>query len=735
MKQHFLWLLIIMIITPFTIYSQNKLPGIVIKLTDDHHPEPLAGANIQWLHDAATGAVTNESGIAVLPLSGPLPQKAVISYVGYIADTILITGTDTLELHLHPDMQLSEVHVTAKKQSNFISSLSSAKTEKITDHELKKAACCNLSESFQTNASIDVSYQDAVSGAKEIKLLGLSGLYVQNLLEGMPFLRGLTTTFGLDNLPSPWIKSISVSKGIPSVKNSYEGLSGSLNIDLKSSINDTQRLYIDFFANQNGRIENNLIINHKINPKLGMVLMTNGAFTPVKQDMNHDGFLDQPVAKQYNLLHRWDYRGEKAEGQYAVKVLSENRIAGESGEMQHSDMPHPKYTIGIRTKRVEAFAKTGFFLKKNDASIGTQFSGVYHLQNAHYGVQQYHGEQGSFSGNILYQTNIRSEQHQLVAGTNFMYDHMDEALDSIHLRYKDFIPGLFAEYTYRPTPKITVVGAFRGDYHTRAGWQFSPRVHARFVLDKYDRTTLRIAGGRGFRAPNILTENQALFASSRQIVVQQQPMVEAGWNYGISLQQKFELGGREGSVTVDFFRTDFTRQSVTDIDLSNGQAVIAPLEGKSFSNSLLMEFNYEAVKGLDVKLAYRLEDVRTTYHGTLLRKAMLPMHKGLLALSYRTPNQQWQFDMNTHLFGKRRRPNSFAGDEGSRYTPRYVLLNAQITKYFKRAEIFLGAENITNYKPKDLILGMPYSAYFDTYQVYAPAMGASVYGGVRVFIQ
>ena len=138
MKQHFLWLLIIMIITPFTIYSQNKLPGIVIKLTDDHHPEPLAGANIQWLHDAATGAVTNESGIAVLPLSGPLPQKAVISYVGYIADTILITGTDTLELHLHPDMQLSEVHVTAKKQSNFISSLSSAKTEKITDHELKR---------------------------------------------------------------------------------------------------------------------------------------------------------------------------------------------------------------------------------------------------------------------------------------------------------------------------------------------------------------------------------------------------------------------------------------------------------------------------------------------------------------------------------------------------------------------------------------------------------------------
>ncbi len=721
------WLLLYLICIYQFGFSQQQ--QIEITITDKSNGDLLYGANVQWM-DTLIGATSDENGIAQLEISGVLPKQLVVSYVGYVTDTILVNDLQPLKIELQPEIFLNEVSIQGRRQSNYISSIDPMKTEKIEAGELKKAACCNLSESFQSNASVDVNYSDAVTGAKEIKLLGLNGTYVQNLLEGVPFLRGLTTTFGLDNIPAPWIKSISVSKGVPSVKNSYEGITGSMNVEFKSSFNDSTKLYVDFFGNQNARLETNLLINHKINQKLGTMLMANGAFTPLKQDMNHDGFLDQPVMKQYNLLNRWNYRNDKTEGQYMVKVLSENRIAGQT--TPHLSMP--LYAININTKRVEAFAKTGFiFDGKGNKSLGTQFSGVYHQQKSNYGLKQFNTKQATFTGNILFQSQVKnSDMHTLVGGVNFVYDNLKEELDSLDRNYQDFVPGFFAEYTFKWSNKITLVSGLRGDYHSRAGFQINPRIHAKFALA--DKTTLRVAVGSGFRAPNVLTENQSLLASSREIIFKENPTKEVAWNYGVSLTQKFNLFNREGSFSVDFFRTDFLKQAIVDIDNADGNATIYNLDGKSFSNSLLLEFNFEALKGLDIKMAYRLEDVRATYHGQLLQKPLVSMNKGLVALSYRTPNKQWQFDVNTAINGKRRLPNSFLSDTGKRFSPRYVLLNAQIMKYFKRAELFLGCENITNFKQKDLIIGTPFSTLFDTYQVYAPSMGATVYGGFRIFI-
>lgn len=725
-KLNFGFLILVFSLSQFA-FSQQK---IKITVTDNKTKEFLYGANIQWLH-SAIGATTNEYGIADIDKPDSLPNYIVITYVGYQTDTFLVSNLTDVNIQLGPEIQLGEVKIKGKRQTNFISSINPIKTEKIEAGELKKAACCNLSESFQTNASADVNYSDAVTGAKEIRLLGLSGIYVQNLLEGIPVMRGVTTTFGLDNIPAPWMKSIAVSKGVPSVKNSYEGISGSMNIEFKSSFNDSTRLFFDMFGNQNGRIETNLLLNHKINPKLGMMLMANGAFMPLKQDMNHDGFLDQPVLKQYNLLNRWNYHADKVEGQYMIKVLSENRVAGQTSLHHHQNDSLPLYDININTKRVEAFAKTGYIFSEEN-SLGTQFSGVYHQQQSNFGSKDFNTTQGSFTGTVLYQTTVKNDNHLLVGGANFIYDKIDEQLDSLKFNKNDIVPGIFAEYTFKWNNKITIVTGVRGDYHSRAGFQFNPRIHAKFSLT--DKTTLRIAAGSGFRAPNILTENQSLLASSRNIIFKDYPIKEVAWNYGISLTQKFNLFNREGNLSVDFFRTDFLKQAVIDIDNADGKATISNLYGKSFSNSLLVEFNFEALKGLDVKMAYRLEDVRTTYHGELLQKPLQALNKGLIALSYKTPNQQWQFDVNTSINGKRRLPNSFEGDAGKRYSPHYVLLNAQILKYFKHAELFAGCENITNYRQKSPILGVPNTSYFDTYQVYAPIMGATVYGGFRIFI-
>jgi len=729
MKKYIQWCLLLTLF----ISVNNAIYGhgthtIKITITDKKTHDLLYGANVQWLN-SSIGATSDEMGIAELDLVDILPALVEISYVGYQTDTIKITKEADLKIQLIPMVALNEVQVKAKRQTSFISSMDPMKTEKLEAGELKKAACCNLSESFQTNASAEVNFSDAVTGAKEIRLLGLSGIYVQNLLEGVPFMRGLTSTFGLDHVPAPWMKSISISKGVPSVKNSYEGISGSMNVDFKSTFNDSAKLYFDMFGNQQARIETNLLIHHKIKPTLGTSLMLNGAFMPMKEDFNHDGFLDQPLIKQYNLLNRWNYHTDKIEGDYMIKVLSENRTAG---QIKSNDDSIPFYKINIKTKRVEAFAKTGYIIN-NKSSLGTQFSGVYHQQKSQYGNKDFNTQQGSFTGTFLYQTTLKNDFHTLVTGANFVYDDLKEDLDTLQIKHRDVVPGIFAEYTFNWNKKIAIVAGLRGDYHSRIGFKINPRIHARFTLA--ENTTLRIAAGSGFRAPNVLSENQSLLASSRRIVFQENPVQEYGWNYGISLVQKFHLFNREGSFSVDFFRTDFLKQAIIDIDGANNTATVSNLHGKSFSNSLLIEFNFEALKGLDIKTAYRLEDVRATYHGVLMQKPLQALNKGLVALSYRTPNQQWQFDVNLSINGRRRMSNSFSDYNAKIYSPRYVLLNAQILKYFKHAEFFIGAENMTNYRQKNPILGVPNTTYFDTYQVYAPITGANFYGGFRVFIQ
>lgn len=731
MKQFIAVLMIMMTSFVNTIFSEN-LQKIKIKVSDNSSQELLMGATVYWLN-TESGTSTDERGIAYINAPENLPARLVISFVGYKTDTLDVISFADINSSLQPEIQLDEISVKAKRKTSYISSLAPMKTEKLEAGELKKAACCNLSESFQTNASVDVNYSDAVTGAKEIKLLGLNGIYIQNLLEGIPFLRGLTTTFGLDNIPAPWMKSISISKGVPSVKNSYEGITGSMNVEFKNTFNDSTKLFFDMFGNQNGRIESNLIINHKINAKLGTMLMANGAFIPVKQDMNHDGFLDQPRMKQYNLQNRWNYHSNNVEGQYMVKVLSENREAGQIRFIHEHTDDTPLFDINFLTKRVEGFAKTGFLLNEcGDKSIGTQFSGVYHQQRSNFGNRLFDTKQSSFTGTLLFQSPVKNENHTLVAGANFVYDNLYERLDSFIYQRADYIPGLFAEYTYRYNDKITLVTGIRTDHHSRSGFQIHPRIHARFQLAP--ETTLRIAAGSGFRAPNVLTENQSLLASSRTINFLENLVKEVGWNYGLSLTQGFHLFNREGNFSVDFFRTDFTHQAVIDIDNSDNTVRIYNLRGKSFSNSLLAELNFEVLKNLDLKTAYRLEDVRTNYHGVLLQKPLQALHKGLVTLSYKTPNAQWQFDVNTSINGRRRLPNSFEGDNGKRFAPRFVLLNAQIMKYFKHAELFIGCENITNYRQQNPILGMPYTSYFDTYQVYAPIMGATVYGGFRIMI-
>ena len=167
-------------------------------------------------------------------------DKLIVSFIGYNTDTISIASyQEYIDIVLNEGVQLAEVNVTGRKMGFQKLRSSVTNAELINSDELCRAACCNLGESFVTNPSVDVNYSDAATGAKQIKLLGLSGTYVQMLTENIPNFRGASAPYGLGYVPGPWMSSIQVSKGTSSVKNGYEALTGQINIEFKMQVLQT----------------------------------------------------------------------------------------------------------------------------------------------------------------------------------------------------------------------------------------------------------------------------------------------------------------------------------------------------------------------------------------------------------------------------------------------------------------------------------------------------------------
>ena len=711
-------------------YTQGQIEVTVLgRATPDADGEYLPGASLHWL-GTAIGTVTDAQGRAVLAPYHHLPHKLVISYVGYSADTLEVSpGQSMLVVTLHAEV-LEAVEVLGRNPKSFASAITPIKTEFITQDEFRKAACCNLSESFQTNASVDVSYSDAVTGAKEIRMLGLDGVYVQMLQEGVPALRGIAGTFGLSHVPAPWMESIAVSKGSPSVRNGYEGITGAISIDYKKPY-EADKFYTDLFLSHMGRVEVNAMSGSNVNDKWSGLLFTNAAFFRTKMDRNGDTFIDEPLFRQYNVMNRWHFSGDRSEAQIGGRFMYEDREAGQLMG-NHTDMViHEPYTIDISSTHAEVFLKNGYFLdNKPGQSIGYQLNGSWHRQTGLYGMRNYEGKQGSFFGNVSYQTIIRNTNHGWVSGASTQYDRFRETFEETPYNKEEWSAGVFAEYTYKHLENVTIVAGVRGDYHNIAGFQVVPRVHMRF--EPWKEGILRLSAGRGFRMVNIFAENTPLLASSRNLVLEEELRPEVAWNYGVNLHQRFWLGQRELVLNADYFRTDFVNQVITDVDGGDNTFRIYNLDGRSFSNSFQAEMNLELARNLDVRIAYKLDDVKYTIDGQLTDKPFIPRHTGLVALSYELPSRQWQFDAHTSIHGKHRLPDSFEGSV-SRFSPVYAMLNAQVTWRRNGWEVYFGAENITNFTQKDPIIGWedPFGDNFDTAQAWGPVVGAMGYAGAR----
>ena len=653
---------------------------------------------------------------------------------------------------LYSQDTLKEVNVTIDKKGLQKSYKITTHTITITSQELLKAACCNLAESFETNPSIDVSFSDALTGTKQIKMLGLSSPYLIVSEENIPSVRGASQNYGLSFTPGTWIESIQITKGAGSVVNGYESIAGQINTEL---IKPTKNIpfYLNIYGSTDSRFETNTHFNTKISDKWTTSLFVHGNTRVLKNDMNNDGFLDNPLGKQINILNRWQFI-DAAKGWVSFinfKYLKDEKQTGENNFDPINDKGQTNFWGSeINTERIDVSTKLGYvFPSIPYQSFGFQNAFNSHNQTSYFGLNLYNIKQKNFYSNLIFNSIINNTMNKLVTGLNFTFDQYQEFVNSKDYSRIDNSVGAFFEYAFDNTSNFSLTAGWRMDNHNRLGFFITPRLHVRY--NPWKKGVLRASVGRGKRSANIFAENQALFASSRAFTIQDVKgkiyglNPEIAWNYGLSFSQGFFFFGKKADVGFDFYRTSFTSQVVVDLYQSPQQVNFYNLKGESYTSSLQLDFNLELIKHLDLRAAYKYYDIKTDYITGRFERPLQAKHRFFANLAFEThikeKGKQWKFDFTYNWIGTQRLPNTETNpikDRLPQYSPAYSLMNAQITRTFSPVfEVYMGGENIGNYKQEKAILGKdnPFGPTFDASIVYAPIFGQMYYAGLRFKIK
>ncbi len=734
----------LLLFSSFSGLAQHRrtVSGVVQLAGTRGTPEFGAGAII-----VAPGTVFGAVADSLGDFSFLLPDSVhsvVVSYMGFVADTMpLHDGDNNLKVLLTAQHTLKDVVVHDRIKTTEISMIDPMKTEKIGMGELQKAACCNLSESFETTPSVDVAFTDAVTGYKQVKLLGLSGPYTLITRENIPDVRGLAAVTGLSYTPGSWIESMQLTKGTGSVVNGYESVAGQINVELVKPFTGEKWLF-NLYQNTQGRSEANINYRYHLRNRIGTNLLVHASSQWLKTDQNKDHFIDQPLGNQFNITNRWIYNSRSGWMlQAGIKVLYADGVGGEwsyhLGDAQSTGSP---WGYHFTTFRLEDWAKIAKIFSRPNTSIGLQLSNVNHNQDANYGARAYKGQQNSLYANLIYQTYIGNTNHVIKAGASCGADNYDETFAGTNYSRQEIVSGIFSEYSWHYSDKFNVVAGLRGDYDNLYGAFATPRLHLRYALAK--RTVLRLSGGRAQHTANIFAENAGFMASNRQFNILGATAgrayglnPEVAWNTGLNLTQKFRLGMREAVLSFDYYYTRFQNQVVVDLDYP-GFLSFYNLKGESYAHSFSTQFDYELLHLLNIRLAYRYYNVMCTYNGLLEEKPLVPPHRAFANMDY-TTRSKWKFDYTIQWVGTQRTPgithnHSGVSPGGVNQSPSYILMNVQVTKVFSDVfEAYLGGENLTNYMQHDAIVGAtdPYGRSFDASLIWGPMMGRTIYAGLR----
>ncbi len=730
---------------PLFLNAQDAVQGMIMEANDENKHIGLAGASVYWLN-SQIGTITNDDGMFSIPYSGDY-NKLIISFVGFRTDTLTINEPKMVHHWLQSSNQLDEVVVEKERDAVEKTFFATQNVITVNSAELLKAACCNLSESFETNPAIDVNFNDALTGTRQIQMLGLTSPYLLITQENIPMVRGASQTYGLTFTPGTWVESIQITKGAGSVVNGYESISGQINTELQKPLTDIP-VFVNGYANVNGRLELNTHLNKKLSDKWSTGLYIHGNRRDAEVDNNDDGFLDNPLANQINIQNRWQFQDPEKGwvSFFNVRFLNDEKQVGQTGFNPDTD----QFTTNvwgseIDTRRFDGALKLGYvFPEIPYQSFGFQASYSNHQQDSYYGFNRYDIDHESIYTNFLFNSIIDNTKNKFKAGIAFAYDGYDELVNNQPFRRSDRSTGAFLEYSYTNLEKVSFTAGLRFDTHNRLGNFFTPRFHIRYT--PWEKGSLRGSFGLGRRAANIFAENQRLFASSRTIQLQTNGGnvygfdAERAMNFGVSFLQGFSLFERPGNFSVDFYRTDFDNQVVVDWE-NPREITFSNLDGESYANSLQVELNHEVLPKLELRTAYKYYDVKTDYQTGLLQKPLQARHRFFANLGYNTEptanGSQWRFDYTFNALGEQRLPNTSANPVALQlgdFADGYSLMNAQVTKVFsKKFEVYVGGENLTNFRQPNPVLGAddPFGTNFDTTIVYGPIFGRMIYAGFR----
>ncbi len=701
--------------------------------------EPLPYAQIYHIEKERLIEADSTGRFAIL-LDGR--ATLVATYVGYTRDTLIVErGVGSGEFHLRGENGVDEATVTARQPS--LSRLSPVKTEVVTSAGLCKMACCALASSFENSSSVTVGYPDAITGARQIKLLGLSGVYTQMLDESRPILRGLQSPFGMSYIPGQWLESIQISKGPTSVSNGLEAITGQINVEHRKPTDETP-LFVQLYGSSDAMLEANVASSLQLDERWSTVILGHVGSTVADMDHNGDGFRDDPRSLQLNFANRWLYYSPSGvQVRFGVRYVNDNRLGGQIGSRSDNEWNLDNGIWGSRiwNSGINGYVKVGIPLSPDQSSnIAAVFDYTHHEIDSYYGSRLYDGKQNSYFGNLIYSNNI-TERHSVKGGLTFNSDCFKENMlfashnNDIRYHHNETALSLFGEYTFTCDDKLTLVGGLNLDYNWTHGWLFAPR--ASFKYSFTDAIVLRLAGGRGYRCSNILADNMGMFSTGSTIeIAEGLNTLEDAWTFGgnVTFYLPFGYDSENTYVSFDYFRSTFNNQVVSDQELKDNVVCLYNVNGPSYTNTYQIDFNVDPVERFSITATFRYTDSRVTLAGQgLCERPMTSRFKGVLNLQYATGMSKWIFDLTAQINGPMRLPDFAAREWGMAMSPVYPALYAQVTRKFRGFDVYVGGENLTNFTQKNPVIASsdPFSDKFNASCVWGPIMGIKVYAGVR----
>lgn len=715
------------------------------------------GKPLQALIQAGSGnesirVETDSLGQASIPLSLSGRRLKIVAHSpGFVSDSLVTESETVLRFFLEPEKELPEVEVQAQAQAAFLEKTAVIKTEVINRTELKKAACCDLAGCFETQGTVQPQVSNVLSNAKELRILGLSGVYNQLLVDGMPTLLGLSFPYGVSGIPGPMVENIYVSKGTNSVLQGFESISGQINV-LTTNAAAADKLRASYYINQFAERHFNAAISQKTE-RHAVVYGIHLVDPAGRRDRDGDGFLDVTRLQRKMAFVNGSWNGEKFSGEYGVRSSLESRNSGQYSYDPEKDQGSTRiYGQTVGFNQTDIRQKTEYRYRDNQRII-LQTAAQLHRQDSWFGNLHYRGRQWIGYGNIQHE--IIWSGHILRSGfSQRLLDAREEITlpsDPVqrsfagNYRKYEIIPGIFAENTFSfRGDRLKLIAGIRADHHNRFGWQVVPRMMLR--ADFSENSIFRMNAGRGWRTLNLFTDHGQILAGNRNLQIQPGLLPELAWNAGMSYTRNFESPSFNGYLSADAYYTWFNNQLFPEYEASGTQIVFrnfgeSPRKGnaaatsESFYAQLEGKFNLNAA-GLSMRFSYSYTENFRTLQGEKTILPFTPLHRGLAAVSWKPPGTRWQFDFTQHLYGSQYLPDTRQNPEAYRNpekSPAYQILNFQVIRFFKKLELYAGCENILDFRQLRPITAWqePFSPWFDTAGVWGPTRGRELYAGLR----